>query len=187
MGEIMRVGRKIICGLCSNEFTWFYGDVQEECPQCHIKELTNRITLLKMENIEVFKLHEDAILPVRAHNTDGGLDLFALKSYDIKIGETVKVETGIAVYVPMGHVGRVLERSSMANKGWAIGAGCVDALYSGSVDVVMRNFSNAMGIINKGDKIAQLVIQPCLTMPVKEIKQLWTSERGNKGFGSSGV
>lgn len=136
---------------------------------------------------EVFKLEPDAILPTRNLSTDAGIDLYAHTDTVIPKGHTKLVKTYVAIKIEPGFVGKIEDRSSMALKGYRTGGGVIDALYNGSVDVVIHNFSNEDGFIGRGTKIAQLLIYKVDTGPVWEVKELWSSQRGDKGFGSSDV
>jgi dUTP pyrophosphatase len=151
-----------------------------------------------MQKLQVKKLSPDARLPERNLPTDAGLDLFANESVFIPQGETRKIMTGIAVNIESGYRGQIKDRSSMAVKGLKCGAGVIDVGYNGDCSVVLHNFSHdhfnfdsVFGeyrkgyVVNKGDKIAQLVISKVETPAVEEVGQLWESERGIKGFGSS--
>ena len=148
--------------------------------------------------IEVYKLDKDAKLPTRAHNSDAGLDLFANETVYLELGSTNTISTGIAIHIAPGSMGKIEDRSSLASKGLRTGGGIVDSGYSGEVKVVIHNFSantsriygagkeNTGMWIQKGDKIAQLVISKIEIAPVIETTILWDSPRSNKGFGSSG-
>lgn len=152
--------------------------------------------------IEVYKHNEKAIIPTRAHPTDAGWDLYALEDIHIPVGATKSIDTGIAINVPECYVGRVEDRSSLAAKGLRTGGGIVDAGYSGSIKVVLHNFSDSSAStmeqhlgyfttslgaeIKAGDKIAQLVIYPIDTEGIMETRWLWTSARDKAGFGSTG-
>lgn len=156
-----------------------------------------------MNNIQVFKLNKDATLPTRNKSTDAGLDIYALESAFVLPGETVKIKTGIAINVPEGFVAKIEDRSGLAAKGLRTGGGVIDFGYNGDVTVVMHNISNITHLkldidhtiadksefgyrIEKGDKIAQVLLYKVETPQVEEVTELWTSERGNKGFASSG-
>lgn len=148
-----------------------------------------------MENVKFFKLSPLAKPPTRANQTDAGLDLYAVETTFIGVGKTVVVKTGIAIKVPEGFVGKVEDRSSLASKGLRTGAGVIDAGYTGEVGVVIHNMNNADAsdhhgrgfLIEKGQKIAQMLLYKVETPEVEEADELWTSERGSNGFGSSGA
>lgn len=147
-----------------------------------------------MKFTEVFKLDDKATIPTRNFSTDGGLDLYALEDTFISIGKTVLVKTGIAVKVPTGYVGLLRERSSIGKSGLKVSGGVIDALYAGDISVLLMNVSSrdAAGfqgegyLVKAGDRVAQLLLVPIITPTLVEVKELWQSERSNKGFGSSG-
>lgn len=148
-----------------------------------------------MIKLEVFKLNPDAITPTRANANDAGADLYAAETAFIPVGKTVKVSTGVALRVANGFVGKIEDRSSMSTRGIRTGAGIVDAGFSGEVSVVLHNLNNTSAasgdtrgyLVQKGDKIAQMLIIQVATPDIIERDTLWISERGNKGWGSSGV
>jgi len=148
-----------------------------------------------MESINVLRLNESAVLPTRTNPTDAGLDLYASESVFITRGETKLIKTDISVRIPPGYVGKIEDRSSMAVKGLRTGAGIIDAGYNGEVKIVIHNISNINDwfsstrgyLVEAGQKIAQLLIYKVETPKVVEVKLSWNSERGDKGFGSSGV
>lgn len=156
----------------------------------------------KLNMLQVFKLDPKAVIPTRARSTDAGLDLYALESAFISPGETVKIKTGIALNVPENYVAKIEDRSGLASKGLRTGGGVIDFSYNGDVTVVMHNISNITHLkedigfhpdkaefgyrIEAGDKVAQVLLYKVETPQVEEVTELWTSERGNKGFASSG-
>ena len=147
-----------------------------------------------MIKLEVFKLKADATLPTRNLANDAGADLYASESIFIPVGKTVKVSTGVALRVANGFVGKVEDRSSMSSRGIRTGAGIIDSGFSGEVSVVLHNLNNTTSangdqrgyMVQKGDKIAQLLIIAVSTPDIVERDTLWISERGTNGFGSSG-
>lgn len=140
-----------------------------------------------MSELQVIKFVEDAQLPTKKHDMDAGFDLYALKDTWLTPGIPVKVETGIGLRVPPGFVGLVLDRSSMASKGIMVSGGVIDALYSGEILVVLTSTDTISARkINKGDRIAQLVILETRGWEIREVKNEWASQRGANSFGSSG-
>lgn len=102
----------------------------------------------------------------------------------------VKVKTGLHIEVPTGYVGILRERSGLGSKGIAVRAGVIDSDYRGEVVVCLQNLSSISHSFKKGDRIAQLVVQPylqCEGILVTNVEELSGSERGSKGFGSSGL
>ena len=147
--------------------------------------------------LQVYKLKPNAHIPTKVRETDACFDLYALNDVFIPIGTTAKIETGIAIFIPEGSFGKIFDRSSMASRGLIISGGVIDSQFSGSCDIIMNNFSCDREINNQGrlgynikagDKIAQIVLLPCeVVKEVFELKTLWKSDRGDGGFGSTGV
>lgn len=211
-----------------------------------------------METLKIKKLHPDAHIPARAHDTDAGMDLYALpveytdeekeacksivdrnityaKFFDLFGGtgifggtllsekqktaidaagsltdseltdskwddffkskivimphETKMIPTGIAIAVPTGYMGCIYARSGLASKHGLAPANCVgivDSDYRGEIKVALHNYSDKNQIIDVGDRIAQLVIQPISLCTPVEVEELDETDRGVGGFGSSG-
>jgi dUTP pyrophosphatase len=140
--------------------------------------------------IKIKLLTNTAKLPTRNNPTDAGLDLYADEDLFISDSKATVISTGISISIPDGYVARIAPRSGLAVKhGIDTLAGVVDSSYRGEVKVVLAivNKFAPMYEVKKGDKIAQLLIQPVeLWMPV-EVDSLDETERGANGFGSSGV
>lgn len=157
---------------------------------------TTNIESNNIMNISVSLLSENATTPTRNNALDAGLDLYASEDIFIAQNETKLVKTGVAIAVPAGYVGKIEDRSSMAAKGLRTGAGVVDSGYTGEVGVVIHNVSNSSVkdpvlwrsgySIKKGDKIAQILIYKVERPTVTVVNSLENTERGDKGFGSSG-
>lgn len=207
-----------------------------------------------MEILKIKKLHPDAHVPTRAHDTDAGMDLYALpiqytedekaywketvnanvtyakfidvfgsafgytshnKEYKdainaidekgmkdsdwdeffntkivIKPHKTVMIPTGLAIAVPTGYMGCIYARSGLASKQSLAPANCVgvvDSSYRGEIKVALHNYSDTNRVIDVGDRIAQLVIQPISLCTPVEVEELDETDRGIGGFGSSGA
>jgi dUTP pyrophosphatase len=138
------------------------------------------------EHLLVKKTAPDAVLPTRAHADDAGLDLYALEDGVIAAGSGVMARTGIAIALPAQTVGLIADRSSMAKKGVKTAGGVIDAGYRGEIQIVLRNIASEEFRFSKGERIAQLLILPCLTPAVVETDDLSNTGRGNGGFGSTG-
>ena len=138
--------------------------------------------------VEIKKLSEDAIIPQYAHKTDAGADVFAVEDVTIKPHETALIKTGISVAIPVGYEIQVRPRSGLSlktNLRVANAPGTIDADYRGEICVIMTNIGNLSTTINKGDKIAQLVIAPVPMIDWVEVEELSPTERGEGGFGST--
>ena len=137
------------------------------------------------------KLNKDATEPTCGHEGDAGLDLYSVEDYQINAGNTVMVHTGIAVEIPPGYFGAVYARSGLATKQGLRPANCVgviDSPYRGEIIVALHNDSICTcRTVKKGDRIAQLIIQPYMSVILQETDELSDTTRGSGGFGSTGV
>lgn len=164
-------------------------------------------------NLKVKKLTEDAILPVKAHTTDSGFDLFANEDVIIGPGETVVVKTGIAIELPECHEAQIRPKSGITSKTkLRVQLGTIDESYRGEIGVIVDNIKKKKKKetwtvemldgthmivdedikkgsykIRKGDKIAQMVIASVGHPKLVVVDELSDTERGEGGFGSTGV
>jgi dUTP pyrophosphatase len=139
--------------------------------------------------IRIKKLHPDAAMPHYAHgpSEDAGMDLRALERVVLSPGVAQGVPTGIAIELPPGSEAQVRPRSGMALKhSVTVNFGTIDPGYRGEIRVVMFNLGRADYVIEKGDRIAQLVIARYEPVEWEEGDELTDSQRGAGGFGSSG-
>ena len=150
--------------------------------------------------LKVKRLTDTAVLPVKAHQSDAGFDICADEDITINVGETVTVSTGLSVAIPEGYYGRLKGRSGLTAKTLLrVQEGTIDANYRGEVKVICdikinfleRVIDGAVYAYNlslkRGERIAQLIIQPLPTVEVEEVDELDETDRGNGGFGSTGV
>ena len=140
--------------------------------------------------LRVKRLAEDAVLPRYAHPHDAGLDLHAAVDAVVDPGQAVAVSTGIAVELPPGTEAQVRPRSGLALKHSVTilnAPGTIDEEYRGEVGVVLINHGDAAFRIQRGMRIAQLVVQRRLSIDVVEVDALTDTERGVGGFGSTGA
>ena len=138
--------------------------------------------------IRIKKLHPDASLPAYAHGPeeDAGLDLRAVESVVLMPGVAQGVPTGIAIELPPGYEAQVRPRSGMALKhSITVNFGTIDPGYRGEIRVVMFNLSHIDYIVEKDDRIAQLIVARYEAIEWEE-GDLGDSARGVGGFGSSG-
>lgn len=141
-------------------------------------------------DVSIKRLDPSVELPQYAYEGDAGLDLRANESVDIAPYERVLIHTGIAIALPDGYAGFVQPRSGMALKrGLSIvnTPGLIDAHYRGELMVIVINLDAHEPIhIERGERIAQLVIQEVPTVRLVEVDELDRTDRGAGGFGSSG-
>jgi len=136
--------------------------------------------------LKVQRIHEDAKLPLYQHKGDAGLDIFSSIDCVLQAGQVKPIPTGIKVAVPEGYVGLVWDKSGISLKGVHRLAGVIDSGYRGEVRVVMVNLGDKPFFVEKGMKIAQLLIQPVSEVKVAEVEELEKTPRGEEGFGSTG-
>lgn len=141
-------------------------------------------------NVSIKRLGPEVELPTYAYEGDAGLDLRANESVEIPPHERVLISTGIAIALPDGYAGFVQPRSGMALKrGLSIAntPGLIDAHYRGEIKVIAVNLDPRETIrIERGERIAQLVIQQVPVVHLVEVDELDETDRGAGGFGSSG-
>ncbi|NQU39943.1 MAG: dUTP diphosphatase [Lentisphaerae bacterium] len=139
--------------------------------------------------LTVKKLTPDALLPVYAHPGDAGMDLHANEALTLQPGESGLVRTGIAIALPPGTEAQVRPRSGLALKhGISIlnAPGTIDEGYRGEVGVILINHGSSLYAVEKGMRIAQMVIQPVLRVDIVAADELSDTQRGRGGFGSTG-
>ncbi|MGH2755482.1 MAG: dUTP diphosphatase [Actinomycetota bacterium] len=141
--------------------------------------------------LPVKRLDRELPLPSYARGGDAGLDLLAAEDVTLAPGERHAVRTGIAVAIPEGFAGFVHARSGRAlREGLALvnAPGLIDSGYRGEVKVIVVNLDPSEKIaIRRGEKIAQLVVQRTERMELDIVDELETSDRGEGGFGSTGL
>lgn len=142
-----------------------------------------------MIELPIRRLREDAVLPERAYPGDAGLDLAACEDVELAPGARVVVGTGLAVAIPAGYAGFVQPRSGLAARhGISVvnAPGLVDSGYRGEIRVVLLNTDRVQPFrVERGMRIAQLVILAVPGVELVETDELPESERGVRGFGSS--
>lgn len=165
-------------------------------------------------NVKIKRLSEDAVIPKYAKQGDSGFDLVAVQDVIIEPGDTKKIPVGLAFEIPEGYELQIRPRSGITSKTkLRVQFGTVDSGYRGEVSVTVDNISpiqdepifkdingkftnpnalydskyGAAYVIEKGDRIAQGVIAPVIQATFEETEQLTDSERGENGFGSTGI
>jgi len=135
------------------------------------------------------KLHPDAIIPKYIREGDAAFDLYSNETIIIPPNERRLISTGIMMAIPSGHVGLIWDRSGLAAKnGIKTMGGVIDHTYRGEVKVILHNLSLENFQVEKGLRIAQMLIQPVVTEKIEEVQDLETNTtRGTSGFGSSGL
>lgn len=142
------------------------------------------------------KLDKGAKMPTRAHEWDGGLDIYSPESIILYAGDSVAIDTGVHIEIPKGFCGMLASKSGLNVKHGITGEGIIDHGYTGSICVKLYNNNTGddappFHFFEKGDKLIQLLIVPIETpelVEVETIAELYgeETERGADGFGSSG-
>lgn len=135
------------------------------------------------------KLDQNAVTPTRGSQNAAGYDIYSNDYATICSGQTSMIPTGLAMEIPVGYFGAIYPRSGLSTKRGLRLANCVgviDADYRGEVKVPLYNDSAETQIVKNGDRIAQIVIQPCKDIEFAEVENLTSTKRGDGGFGSTG-
>lgn len=160
------------------------------------------------QSVLAVSLDDGAIAPTRAHDTDAGLDLYSRSTVIIPPFGTHSIEwdenevckaihrkpnsasfdTGVHITLPPGHFGKIESKSGLNMKHSIVSCGgVIDEGYTGSIVVKLYNLGTEPYTVNAGDKIAQLVIMPCIYPDVEIVDEIEQgTERGDNGFGSTG-
>lgn len=141
--------------------------------------------------IKIKKLKENAKIPTKGSNKAAGYDLYACCDDVVSImpHTTEKISTGLAIQPPKGYFGAIFARSGLATNNGLRPANCVgvcDEDYTGEYIVALHNDTDEVQEIRNGDRIAQLVFLPYISVEFYEVNKLDDTERGQDGFGSTG-
>ncbi|MFA5382947.1 MAG: dUTP diphosphatase [Candidatus Micrarchaeia archaeon] len=138
--------------------------------------------------LEVKKLSKDVCSPEYMLDSDVGLDIKANENVSLSPMEQKVVKTGLVIRIPDGHVGLIRDRAGIISfmKVHTV-AGTFDPDYRGEVSIMVVNFGDEEVEIEKGMRIAQMIIIPVTKVNVKVVDSLSKTKRGSKGFGSTGI
>ena len=145
-----------------------------------------------MTEILIKRLSDKVVLPKYETEGSSGLDLAAHinESIEIKPGSTAIIPTGLAVSIPKNFEIQIRPRSGLAAKNQLSvlnTPGTIDADYRGEIKVILINLSDKVFVVEKGLRIAQMVLCPVVKATLKEVTELENTERGSGGFGSTGI
>lgn len=132
------------------------------------------------------RLDPGAIAPERAHKTDAGLDIFCPADIIVPAHSSAVINTGVHVELPEGTVGMLKSKSGLNVKHGIVSDGVIDQGYAGSIRVKLYNHSDIDYVVQRGDKITQLVVMECYFPDVEIVDEIKSGERGDNGFGSTG-
>ena len=143
-----------------------------------------------MINVKIKRIDSKAILPSYANPGDAGMDIHSMEDKRIYPGETVLIKTGLCIEIPENYEAQIRPRSGLAlNNGITVlnSPGTIDSGYRGEIKIILINHSGKLFEIKQGMRIAQMVISPIIRAEIIEVISLVDSERGQGGFGSTGV
>lgn len=135
--------------------------------------------------LKVKRLTRTAKLPEKNNQTDAGFDLFA--DENVTVGTQSVIKTGIALEIPQGYYAEIVGRSGLTNKtSFRVNKGVIDSGYRGEIGIMCETYKTAY-TIRRGDKIAQMILYKLPDFHIVEAAELSSADRGEKGFGSSGL
>ena len=163
-----------------------YAMEEGEIPHTKIIQKFETVATILAEKIKFKRLRKDAIIPTRGSSQAAGLDLYSTEQKSVLRGGRTLVGTGVAIGLPQGTYGRIAPRSGLASKaGISIDAGVIDRDYTREIKVLLVNNGSEEFLIQKGDRIAQIVIERCSLGEAMEVDSLEETERNSNGFGST--
>ena len=140
-----------------------------------------------MNNLNIKLLSDNAIVPTRANPTDSGLDLYVSETINIPPKTTKIVKTDIAIELPVGYEGQVRPRSGTSLKTkLRVALGTIDQTYHKEIGIITDNISDKPIVVEKGQRLAQLVVTPVVYPEVNEVER-FENESDRSGYGSTGV
>lgn len=140
--------------------------------------------------LKIKKIDDSAIIPNYAHSTDSGMDLYSIEDKIIRPGETALIKTGLKIELPQNTEAQIRPKSGIALKNSVTvlnTPGTIDEGYTGEIQVILINHGERLYKVNKGEKIAQMVIMPVIRVQVEQVNELQETPRGLGGFGSTGL
>ena len=156
--------------------------------------LNGNLIMLFLENILQIKLSRSSSSsdivekPMKAYINSAGYDLFADESIEVSPNSRALISTGLKMQIPKGFYGQISPRSGIALRNGVVAfSGTVDSGYLGIVYVLLFNFSSKNFLVEKGNRIAQMIFKKCENVSFSFENLTFDSERGVKGFGSSGL
>lgn len=132
------------------------------------------------------KLDKGAFMPTRAYKYDAGYDLRTPEKVHLDGGAMVNIDTGVHIEIPRGYAGLIKSKSGLYTKHGITADGLIDSGFTGSIMVRLVNHSDSPYVFDVGDKITQIVFVSIITPELEETDSFDDSDRGEKGYGSSG-
>jgi dUTP pyrophosphatase len=130
---------------------------------------------------------QNATIPTRGSEGAAGYDLYSAQDVIIPASTRFLISTELSILVPKGTYGRIAPRSGLSLKGIDVGAGVIDSDYTGEVKILLINNGINDFNVKKKDRVAQLILEKIEVLEIEAIKSIETTERGESGFGSTGI
>ena len=176
-----------VCRVCGGTgHVYDISDDRYSCERCSV--VFDHPDIFSLPEVMIKKLSDDAIIPVRAKEGDVGYDIYAAQEQWIPAGEIKLIKTDISIELPPDTEAQIRSRSGMGKKGIMVAnqPGTIDTGYRGMCGVLLFNSRNSGYKVNKGDKVAQMLITTKLAYTFKEVNELSETDRGDSGFNSTG-
>jgi len=143
---------------------------------------------MKTPQVKIKLLTHSALVPVRKSNDAAAYDLFSDETIGLPPNKVTAVKTGVALEIPRGWKGEIYSRSGLSLKGLVVAnqPGKIDSDYRGPIKILLHNWTSSYIALTKGDRIAQLEINPVYDVDFVEVDELSKTDRGEKGLGSTG-
>ena len=143
---------------------------------------------MKAPQVKIKLLTRSALAPVKKSNDAAAYDLFSNETLGLPPNMVTGVDTGISLEIPKGWKGEVYSRSGLALKGLVVAnqPGKIDSDYRGPIKILLHNWTSSYISLTRGDRIAQLEINPVYDVDFVEVDDLSKTERGEGGLGSTG-
>ncbi len=137
--------------------------------------------------LNIKKLRDDAKLPTKAHIGDAGMDIYTVEEIIFAPHSQASIPTGISFEIPEGYVGLIWDKSGMAFKnGFKSMGGVIDSSFRGELMISLYNTKNESQTLEKGQKVAQMIIQKFEDCDIVEVDELSDTTRGTDWAGSTG-
>lgn len=160
-------------------------DVYREALKDHVQIIAEELSRRKNKKFRVM-LDEGARMPSKAHDADGGFDIFAPRAFTVLRGASTIIDTGVHIEIPRGYVGFLKSKSGLNVKHGITGEGVIDSGYTGSIVAKLYNNGSNPVRFEEGQKIIQIVFLPIPEVELELTDSFEETERGDGGFGSSG-
>jgi dUTP pyrophosphatase len=143
---------------------------------------------MKPPQVKIKLLTHSALVPVKKSSDAAAYDLFSIETIGLPPNKVTAVKTGVALEIPKGWKGEIYSRSGLALKGLVVAnqPGKIDSDYRGPIQILLHNWTSSYIALTRGDRIAQLEINPVYDVDFVEVDELSKTDRGDGGLGSTG-